>query len=254
MTDYVRIERDGPLATLVLSDPATRNAMTPPMTAAFAAAIAELRADRDVRALIVTGDGGAFSSGGDLAMLERMHEQPPEQNRREMGQFYRTYLGVLSLDVPSIAAINGAAIGAGLAFTLGCDVRIAATTAKLGFTFLNLGLYPGMGTIHLLPCVTGEARAAELVLTGRVISANEALAAGLVTHVAEPDGLLERAREIAGAIASKPQLAVRMARRALARTKLDGLEAALDSDAVAQMTSYASVEMRDALARLRART
>ena len=242
--------RDG-VAVLILNQPEKRNAMTPDLTHEYAVALDEVARRPEWRALVITGAGPAFCAGGDLAMLERMLRQGPDDNRREMGAFYRTWLAPLRLDLPSIAAINGHAIGAGAAFTLGCDLRLLAEGARIGFNFLNLGLHPGMGATHLLPQTVGVATAADLLLTGRLASADEALALGLVNEVLPREGLLDRALALAAEIAAKPPGALRMTRRALVRPKLEGLEAALDYEATAQAHSYASAEMRAAFEKLR---
>lgn len=210
----------------------------------YATAIAELQNDASVRAVVLTGNGPAFSAGGDLDMLERQLSWSAEENRRHMARFYRAYLSALHLDVPTICAIQGDAIGAGLSFTLSYDIRIAAESARLGVTYLNLGLHPGMGTMHLLPCVVGDGLAAELILTGALISGTEAARIGLVNRVVPADRVRETAMDQARAIASKPASPMRMAKRALAQRKLNGLEAALDYEAAAQMSSFASAEMR----------
>lgn len=256
MAEYaaIRLERPaGGVAVLTLNAPEKRNAMTPELTRDFALALDEVRRDAGVRALVLTGCGTVFCAGGDLAMLERMTGQMPDENRREMGAFYRTYLAILALEVPTIAAINGHAIGAGAAFTLGCDIRLIAGGARLGFTFLNLGLHPGMATTHLLPLLVGASAAADLIFSGRMIEADEALRLGLVSRVVAPEALTGEALALAEQIAAKPAGAVQMTKRALARPKIEGLEAALDYEATAQAHSYASEEMRAALAGLRRR-
>ena len=244
--------QDG-VALLTLNEPQTRNAMSERMTAEFPQAIAQIGADASVRGLIITGAGSAFCAGGDLAMLERMLDQTQEENRREMGRFYRQYLSVLDLDIPTIAALNGAAIGAGLAFTLGCDMRVAARDAKLGITFLNLGLYPGMGSVHLLTQTIGANYAADLVLTGRIIDGDEAYRIGLVNRVTERAELLDAARALMKQIVDKPASSMRMAKRSLVAAKVNGLEEALDREAFAQMASYSSPDMRATLAKMKAR-
>ncbi len=210
----------------------------------YADAIAAIRSDERVRAVVLGSNGSSFSAGGDIGMLEEQLGWEPEKNRRQMGRFYRAYLTGLALDVPAIAAIEGDAIGAGLTLTLSYDIRIASESARLGFTFLNLGLHPGMGTTHLLPLLVGEARAAELIFTGKLISGTDAAAIGLVNSAVPQKSVRETALTMAREIAAKPAQAMRLAKRALARRKFDGLESALDYEAMAQASGFASDEMR----------
>jgi enoyl-CoA hydratase len=225
--------------------------MTPELTTEFPRAIAAVRADDDIRALILTNTGSTFCAGGDLRTLEIQTAWSAERNRRFMSDFYRAYLSVLSLDVPTIAVLGGHAIGAGMSMTLGCDLRFAAENARFGFTYLNLGLHPGMGTSHLLPMVVGAGVAADLMLTCRLVGAPEALQMGLVSRVYPAERLLEESLGVAREVAKRSPSGVRMAKRALAQRKLAGLEAALDYEATAQMGSFASDEMKTALAALR---
>lgn len=253
MSDPLRVETADGVAVLTLDNPDKRNAMTPELTVAFPRAVEQLRADPDVRAVVLTNTGGVFCAGGDLRTLETQLEWTPEQNRRFMNDFYRSYLSVLKLDVPTIAAFNGHAIGAGLAFALGCDLRFASDRARFGITFLNLGLHPGMGTTYLLPQAVGYANAADLIFTCRMVDADEALRMGLVSQVLPADRLLEAALAVAREIAAKPASGVRMTKRALVQQKLANLEAALDHEATAQMSSFNSDEMRRAIAQLKSR-
>lgn len=253
MFSTLELQRHDGVAVLTLDNPDKRNAMTAELTDEFPRAIKEVREDADVRALVLTNSGGVFCAGGDLRTLETQLDWTPEQNRRFMRDFYRAYLSVLHVDVPTIAALNGHAIGAGLAMTLGCDLRFASAQARFGVTFLNLGLHPGMGTTHLLPRAVGYAHAADLILTCRMVDADEALRIGLVSRVLPADQLAETALATAREIAARPASPVRMAKRALVRQKLDGLEAALDYEAMAQMGSFSSPEMRRAIAELKSR-
>ncbi len=255
MADYEALTldwREG-VATLTLCRPEKRNAMTPALTRDFAAALATIRADPTIRALVIAATGPVFCAGGDLAMLERMTGQTPAENYREMRAFYMRYLDLLHLDIPTIAAIGGHAVGAGAALALACDIRILATEAQISFPFLALGLHPGMGTTHLLPIVAGSSLATELLLSGRRIGANEALAQGLVSRVSPAADVDAAALALATELAGHPLAATRMTKRALVRPKLDGLDAALDREATAQAHSYASPEMRAALAAIRGR-
>ncbi len=241
------------VATLTLCRPEKRNAMTPALTRDFAAALAAIRAEPTIRALVIAATGPVFCAGGDLAMLERMTGRTPEENYREMRAFYMRYLDLLHLDIPVIAAIGGHAVGAGAALTLACDIRILAAEAQLSFPFLALGLHPGMGTTHLLPIVAGSSLATDLLLSGRSVGADEARTQGLVSRVLPAADLDATALALAAELAGRPVAATRMAKRALTRPKLDGLDAALDREAIAQAHSYASPEMRAALAAIRER-
>lgn len=255
MAEYeaLTLDRREGVATLTLCRPEKRNAMTPALTRDFAAALAAIRAAPTIRALVIAATGPVFCAGGDLAMLERMTGQTSAENYREMRAFYMRYLDLLHLDIPTIAAIGGHAVGAGAALALACDIRILATEAQFSFPFLALGLHPGMGTTHLLPIVAGSSLATDLLLSGRRVAADEALTQGLVNRVLPADEVGAAALALATELAGHPVAATRMAKRALVRPKLDGLDAALDYEATAQAHSYASPEMRAALAAIRGR-
>src|SRR3954454_3120354 len=189
---HLRLERPAPgVARVVLGNPDPRNAMTEDMTRAWATAIDELAADREVRVVVVTGSGTAFCSGGDPRWIAGEPDAPVDRLRTRMIAFYRAWLAIRRLEVPTIAAVNGAAIGAGLCLALACDLRYAAAGAKLGAPFVKLGMHPGMAATYLLPNVVGEAHARGLLLTGRVVDADEALRLGLVSRVHEPGAFLD---------------------------------------------------------------
>lgn len=249
----LRITRDGPVATLTLQLPDRRNAMSQEMAREFPQAMGDLATDEDLQVVILTGDGAAFCAGGDLDDLYEQTSWPAERVRRHMGRFYRAFLSVIDLPVPTIAAINGPAIGAGFALALGCDLRYAARGAKLGTTYINIGLFPGMGATHLLPYHAGHAVAADMLLTGRLLSADEALSLGLINGVEAQEQLLERAHGVAAEIAAKSPSAVRAIKAVLRARMTEGLARALDDEALAQAISFASPEMREMLKRLRQR-
>ncbi|MCA1831893.1 MAG: enoyl-CoA hydratase/isomerase family protein, partial [Actinobacteria bacterium] len=190
----VIIERDGGVATLRLNRPDVRNAMTPELTAAFTGAIEQLRDDEDVRAVIVIGEGKAFCAGGDLSWVQPGPDANVPQMRRKMRAFYPKFLAIRSLDVPTIAAINGPAIGAGLCLAMACDIRIAAEGAKLSTAFTRLGMHPGMAATYLLTRLAVTARASELIFTARVVDGTEAERLGLVNRVVPAERLLDEAR------------------------------------------------------------
>lgn len=183
-------------------------------------------------------------------MLDKKRHLSGEENRLNMLSFYRAFLGIRSLGIPVIAAINGHAIGAGLCLACGCDIRIASNGAKLGFPFVQLGLYPGMGATYLLSAVVGQAKASELLLTGRLIDAAEAFAIGLVSAIVPHEEITARALKIAEEIASASPETIRQLLPAL-RTPAQTLEDALSREAMAQAVSYASVEFGSRLSRAR---
>lgn len=244
---HLRLERpaDG-VALLVLDNPAQRNAMSPEMTASWVATIDELVADRSVRAVVVTGEGTAFSSGGDTSWLASEPDASVDALRGRMLPFYRSWLSVRRLEVPVIGAINGAAIGAGLCLPLAFDLRFAARGAKLGVPFVKLGLHPGMAGTYLLPDVVGESVARDLMLTGRIVDADEALALGLVSRVVEPDALLATALEAASGIAATAPVASRLTTLAL-RQRHASIDAALQWEAMAQPITMATEDLQEGI-------
>jgi len=230
------------IGKITLNDPDSLNAMSEGMAEEFRAVLAALEtAAVKPRAIIVTGSGRAFSAGGDLAMLKKKTTLTKDENRERMLWFYDSFLGILDLEIPLIAAINGHAIGAGLCVASACDIRIVSKGAKLGFTFVKLGLHPGMGATFVLPQVLGNAAARELLLTGRVIEADEALRVGLVSKLVAPDALLAEAQKIAEEIAANGPLCVKQLLRSVRAPALT-LQEALQREASAQADNYAGAE------------
>ncbi len=244
---HLRLERpsDG-VALVVLDNPDQRNAMSPEMTASWVAAVDELAADPSVRAVVVTGEGRAFCSGGDTSWIASEPDASVDRLRSRMLPFYRAWLSVRRLEVPTIAAINGAAIGAGLCLPLAMDLRYAARGAKLGVPFVKLGMHPGMAGTYLLPEVVGEAAARDLMLTGRLVEGDEALALGLVSRVVEPEALLDTALEAAAAIAATAPIASRLTTLAL-RQRHASMEAALQWEAMAQPLTLATSDLQEGI-------
>lgn len=245
---HLRLERpaDG-VALLTLDNPTQRNAMSDEMTDSWGRAIDHLAADRSVRAVVVTGEGSAFSSGGNLDWLASEPDAGVQSLRDRMLPFYRSWLAIRRLEVPTIAAINGPAIGAGLCMALACDLRFAAEGAKMGVPFLKLGLHPGMAGTFLLPEVVGLAAARDLFFTGRIVEASEALSLGLVSRVLPRDTFLDDAVAAATQIAANAPIAARLTKLAL----LDGghatFESALQWEALAQPVTLATDDLQEGI-------
>ena len=245
---HLRLDRPAPgVALLTLDNPDQRNAMSDAMTASWVAAVAELKADREVRAVVVTGEGSAFCSGGNTSWIASEPDASVDHLRTRMLAFYRAWLSIKELEVPTIAALNGAAIGAGLCVALACDLRYAASTARMGVPFVRLGMHAGMAGTWLLPNVVGPARARDLLLTGRVVDADEALRIGLVNGVSDPDALLDDALATAGQIAATAPIASRLTTLALRDGGHRDLESCLQWEAMAQPITLATADLQEGI-------
>jgi enoyl-CoA hydratase len=235
---------------LTLDLPERRNAMTEELTDAWREAVAEVAADRTVRAVVVTGAGKAFCAGGDLSWLGSGDGgdggPSPIRLRDRMLPFYRTWLSIRELEVPTIAALNGAAIGAGLCLALGCDLRYATPEAKLAMPFTALGMHPGMAATYLLPEAVGLPRAREMFFTGRVFTGAEAAGIGLVNDVFPAERLLEEVLAVATRIAGTAPIATRLTKRAMQHGPRSFVEA-LEWEALAQPVTLASADLREGL-------
>lgn len=259
--ERLRVERRDAVAVVVFDDPERRNAMTEAMGRALASVVARLGADDSVRAVVLTGAGAAFSAGGDLAMIEeraragRAAPGEPQRgrNRAFMRSFYSLFLSLRELPQPTLAAVNGAAIGAGLAVALACDLRIAARDARLGLNFTRLGIHPGMGSTWTLPRLVGPAHAADLLLTGRLVDGLEAERIGLVNRALAAEEVLPETLSRAAEIAACAPLAVRGTRRALRASLTASLDEQLDYEAEQQALCYESADLAEGLAAARER-
>lgn len=243
----LEISREDAVVTLAFNDAARKNAMTPELGDALRDAIAALRADTSVRAVVLTGNGGAFSAGGDLRMLERLRAASRQESRAFMLGFYARYLSILDLEVPTIAAIEGPAIGAGLCVALACDLCVVGEESKLALNFVQLGLHPGMGATYLAPRRVGAQRAADLLLTGRRFDGREAAAMGMALRAVPAAKVREDALSLARSIAGNAPLAVRALKHAFAVDRA-ALSAALEFEAEQQSISYASADLSEGLA------
>ncbi len=242
------------VATITLNDPDRLNALTAPMGDQLTALVRDLQCDQGLRACVLTGAGKAFSSGGDLDFLEDRTRSPALENAETMRAFYDKFLVVRTMPVPVIAAINGAAIGAGLCLAAACDMRVVAESAKLGWTFATLGLHPGMAATHFTPQLLGTQTAASYLLTGRIFNGTKAVEMGLALEAhADTTSVLPAAQKLAEDIAAASPVAVRACTKSLRLGANQGLERALSREADCQAHSYASADMLEGLAAVRER-
>lgn len=205
------------VAVLTLKRHDVRNALTGTgLTSDIVTTLEWANTAADASVLIITGDGSAFSAGGNIkTMAERDKAQPHVLQQSHRLNIQRVTRGLLDTDIPVIAAVNGAAIGAGFDLALMCDIRIASTNARFGYTYINLGFVAGDGGGWFIQRLLGYQRAAELTFTGRLVNSAEALQMGIVLEVTEPEDLMPRAHALAAQIAAKAPLALRYAKRLL---------------------------------------
>ena len=248
----ILFERKNGVAVLTLNRPDIRNVIsTPEIIEEIETACKIVNSDIGIRVMVITAADPAFSSGGNVKdMMERkgMFGGSPAQlmdNYRKNIQ--RIPLAVHSVEIPTIAAVNGPAIGAGCDLALMCDIRVASEKASMGETFLNVGIVPGDGGAWFLPRVVGMAKACEMIFTGDVLDAEEALRVGLVNYVVPHESIMEKTMEIAGKIARKPPEALRMAKRLLYCSQSESLARHLDQAAALQALCHTTEDHREAL-------
>lgn len=243
----VLFEAKDHIATITLNRPENRNSMTPDVLSGLSEALGRARADADVRCVVVTGRGRSFCAGADFKSRASGPELPPHERSFAM---YSHFLSVLEVEVPTIAALNGHAIGGGLGLAVVCDLRVANREAKYGANFVRLGLHPGMATTYLLPRLMGLPRATELLLTGRLVNGAEAADLGLVNHAVAPDEVLPKALELAREIASAAPQAVRWTKQSIYRHADWDPVSAARFEAHVQSRSFETEDHREGVAAL----
>ena len=242
----VNTERDGAVLVVTLNRPDAMNAINRAVLDQFSGAWMEA-AEPDVRAVVITGSGRGFCAGADLKG-GGAGQDPATSGLRHT---YNTHvLGLAALDKPVIAAVNGAAAGAGLSLACAADIRIASEAAKFVPAFARIGLIPDAGGSYFIPRILGYSRAFEWLCTARPLSAQEALTWGLVSEVVAPDALMGRAMELAQQLAGMPGLALSLTKKLLVRSASAALAEQLEDEARAQpvaMTAPGRAEARAAV-------
>lgn len=251
MNPFLLYEQQDAIVTLTMNEPQTRNALTGNSAVdEFVVACQRINADRSVRVVIITGAGPVFSTGGNVKDMRRFFEQDvdPVRIREEYRNgIQRLPLALYNLEVPTIAAVNGAAIGAGCDLTCMCDIRIASESASFAESFVKVGIIPGDGGAWLLPRVVGLSKAAEMSFTGDALSAADALECGLVSRVVAPGELLAAANDLAQRIASNPGNALRMTKRLLREGQNARLESLLELSAGFQALAHKTPQHKEAV-------
>ena len=219
---------EGNIAILTINRPEAKNSFSPEMLTLWRQFLEEAKSDNQVRVIVVTGKGDTFCSGGDIREMAEGRLRSWDMKKFLWEGVHRIIFALEDLDKPVIAAINGAAMGAGLDMAIMCDLRVCSDRAKLSESYIHLGIVPGDGGAYFLPRLIGIGKALELLLTGDILSPREALEIGLVNRVVDHDRLMEETMTLAERIANKPPLAIRMVKRAVYQGQTSTLRSHLD--------------------------
>jgi enoyl-CoA hydratase/carnithine racemase len=206
------------IGVMTLNRPENRNSMTPEVLEGVVETVQRVRRDPDARCLVITGKGKSFCAGADFKsnIQHNPSERELQSNERSF-EMYKPFLSVLEVEVPVIGALNGHAIGGGMGLALVCDIRVANQESRYGANFTRLGLHPGMATTYLLPRIVGMPKAAELLLTGRLMSGAEAAEIGLMNYALPAQEVLPKAMELATEVAACAPIANRWTKQSLFR-------------------------------------
>jgi 2-(1,2-epoxy-1,2-dihydrophenyl)acetyl-CoA isomerase len=248
VTSTVRVDHDGPVASLILDRPARYNAMSPAMSRDMAGALADLAAS-DARVLVVRGEGDAFSAGADLRSLDDdLDLDDADAIRDYVLGWSHNIVALRALPIPSIAAVRGPAYGGGFSLAIACDVVIASRTARFNTQYVNIGINPDLGASWTLPRVVTPAIARYLMLRGNEVGGDEAHRIGLVAEVVEDDRTIARAYELAREIAGRSAQSIRSIRALLDGASTNDLVTSIRHEADAIATAFLTPQFRAALA------
>lgn len=246
--EYLDVDRDGAVGWIRINRPERLNSFVGDMRERLLAALRFLERDELVRCVVIIGVGRAFSTGGDVRFMAELAERGDEA---AFERLVRTGADIVSqidgMSTPVIAAINGPAAGAGACLALACDLRLAAETASIGFTFARVGLHTDWGGTYFLPRLVGPALAAELLFTGGMIAAERAERLGLVNRLVPGAGLEAAARTLAGQIAAGPAGAIADTKRALRRSMQGTLAELLEMETQAQLRAFRSPDFQEGI-------
>lgn len=244
------IERtvDGAVARITLKRPEKLNAFFGSMREELIESLNAVASDDAVRAVVLTGEGRAFCSGGDVEAMSKLQVAGDIESFRKLLHAGRTIVSTIR-EMPQIviAAVNGVAAGAGCNLALACDYRIASDAARFSQSFVRIGLHPDWGGTYFLPRLIGTARAIEILATGRMIDSEEALSLGLVDRLVPATGLLEIAHDLAKAIAGGPSGAIRDIKRAVYASERNDLAAQIDLETEHQVRAFESKDSAEGM-------
>jgi len=247
---FLQLEKQNAVGMLRFNRPAQLNAFDTVMIQETPVALRELLADESVRVVIITGNGKGFCAGADVNLLSELGASSDITRGKVLVSTGSEIVEMIhAADKPVIAAINGPAAGGGAGIALACDIRVMAQSASIGLTFIRIGLHPDLGCTYFLPRLIGPAKAAELMMTGEMIAADEALRLGMVNHVVPEAELMPAALKLATAIAEKSPLALRLLKKGMHQTFEQSLDAMLKYEIYSQTLCFESKEAAEAIQR-----
>ncbi len=243
----ILFEQQGPIGKIILNKPEQLNAINPEMGDELKALIPQLNQNKDLRVVIITGSGKAFSAGGNLQFILDRTQRNSEQNKQDMIEFYSKFLSIRNIEVPTIAMMQGPAIGAGFCVALACDLRVASENAKMGVNFAKIGLSSGMGGLYFLTKLLGPAGAADLLFTGRTLDAKEAKELGLINQLCANDQLEKVTLDLANQIAANAPIALKIMKRGISKAVIGDLMDVFDYESSGQAQCFMSGDLKEGI-------
>jgi len=241
---FVTLEKKGPVGVITMNRPEALNALNSQVLADLDAVLDQVERDEEILVAVVTGAGRSFVAGADIGQMSAFTAVEGKKFGMEGN---RVFLKLENLSKPTIAAVNGFALGGGCELSMACDIRLASEKAKFGQPEVGLGITPGFGGTQRLPRIVGVSNAMELILTAKTISAAEAERIGLVSHVYPPEELMDKALELAGAIAANAQVAVRQSKAAVRRGMQADVATGAAYESEAFGVCFATEDQKDAM-------
>lgn len=240
------LKREDNIATIILNRPEKLNAVIPQMVEELIEATGSVGRDDTIKVIILTGAGRAFCAGGDTSSFSMFQTEDSTRLMKHFAQLGEVILNLRNTAKPTLAAVNGPAIGAGFSLALGCDIILASEGAKFSVAFVRMALHPEGGVTYILPRLVGTARACELIFTGKIIDAKEAERIGLVNQVVPQEQLEDRVKELAKSLAKAPPLALGLSKISLYQGIDISLTSAIEREARAQTICMSTKDVREA--------
>ena len=242
---FVTLEQKGPVGIITMNRPEALNALNDQVLLDLDQVLDQVEENEEILVAILTGAGRSFVAGADIGQMSQL----TAAQAKKFGVLgNRVFLKLENLTKPTIAAVNGFALGGGCELAMACDIRVASVRARFGQPEVGLGITPGFGGTQRLPRLVGTANAMELILTARNIKAEEAQAMGLVSHVYDPEELMDKALELANAIAANAQVAVRQSKAAIRRGLQTDMATGVAYESEAFGLCFATEDQKDAMA------